>query len=95
MKEISSIQKVIVVDECRKTGSLSEELTTRIYEEGKGQKEVHRITAEDSYIPLGAAAHYVLPSEKEIIEKALIMLGKSLSKVLRNEVPVDEIPEAL
>ena len=94
MKELSLIKKVLIVDECRKTGSISEELVTRIYEEGRGEKEVHRITAEDSFIPLGAAAHHVLPSGKQILEKALAVLGKKdLSQVFSNKVPVDEVPE--
>ena len=96
MKELSLSNKVLIVDECRKTGSISEELMTRVYEEGRGEKEVHRITAEDSFIPLGAAAHHVLPSENQIVEKTLTVLRKKdLSQVLCNKVPVDEVPEVL
>jgi VCBS repeat-containing protein len=58
-----------VVDECRKSGSLSEKLMTILTEAGRGDA-VSRITAEDCFIPLGPAAELVLPSKASIIEAA-------------------------
>lgn len=66
---------VLIVDECRRTGSQSEALTTLFYEQdskvASGQKPVGRITADDSFIPLADAANLVLPSVEGIVESAL------------------------
>jgi 2-oxoisovalerate dehydrogenase E1 component len=61
--------KILIVDECRKSGSLSEKLMTLLTEAGRGDA-VSRITAEDCFIPLGPAAELVLPSKESIIEAA-------------------------
>ena len=62
-------RKVLIVDECRRSGSLSEKLMTILTEAGRGD-DVRRITAEDCFIPLGPAAELVLPSKEAIIEAA-------------------------
>lgn len=69
LKAIAPCKKVLIVDECRETGSLSEELMTRLQEAGSKHK-VARLTADDSFIPLAKAAYYVLPSVEGIVEKA-------------------------
>ncbi|WP_281560741.1 alpha-ketoacid dehydrogenase subunit alpha/beta [Thalassomonas sp. RHCl1] len=78
VKQVRGFDNVLIVDECRKTGSVSEALMTLIQEAqsaGKPQKRVRRITAEDCFIPLGAAAYQVLPSNNEIVETAKEMLS--------------------
>ncbi len=72
VKAIGKTKSVLIVDECRKTGSVSEELWTCLQEAGISQP-VKRITAKDSFIPLGAAAYFVLPSEADIIHAALAL----------------------
>lgn len=70
-----SIGRVLVVDEGRRTGALSEEILTAIAETCGSGIEIRRVVGEDSYIPLGAAARQVLPSEEQILEIARSMLG--------------------
>jgi 2-oxoisovalerate dehydrogenase E1 component len=66
---VADCRKILIVDECRKSGSLSEKLMTILTEAGRGNA-VSRITAEDCFIPLGPAAELVLPSKASIIEAA-------------------------
>lgn len=77
LKAVAPCKKVLIVDECRKTGSLSEELMTGLHEAGVlcsnksgNNVTVERITADDSFIPLAKAAYYVLPSVDMIVERA-------------------------
>ncbi|MCC5882399.1 MAG: MFS transporter [Halomonas sp.] len=63
--------QVLVVDECRRSGSPSEELITAMVERGVPSDRLHRLTAEDSFIPLGRAATVTLPSVEAIIEQGL------------------------
>ncbi len=58
-------ENILIVDECRKTGSPSEEITTCLLEAGV-RAPISRITGHDSFIPLGNAAYEVLPSEDDI-----------------------------
>lgn len=67
--------KVLIVDECRRRGSLSEELFTALHEHRPGFYQLQRLCAEDSFIPLGAAAYTVLPSVAQIIEKAQLLVS--------------------
>ena len=62
-------ENILIVDECRKTGSLSEQIMA-LLEEHKVSKPVARVTAEDSFIPLGPAANLVLPSVESITTAA-------------------------
>jgi 2-oxoisovalerate dehydrogenase E1 component len=64
--------KVLVVDECRITGSQSEALLALFTERAPGQP-VQRIAATDSFISLGRTATYTLPSRDMIVAKALEM----------------------
>jgi 2-oxoisovalerate dehydrogenase E1 component len=66
---VADCAKILVVDESRRSGSLSEKLMTILTEAGRGDA-VSRITAEDCFIPLGPAAELVLPSKASIIEAA-------------------------
>jgi 2-oxoisovalerate dehydrogenase E1 component len=62
--------KVLIVDECRKTGSQSEALMALFAERLPGTP-CARIAAEDSFIPLGRAATLTLPSRDSIVAAAL------------------------
>ena len=74
---IGDIKNVLIVDECRKTGSISEALITLLVEHDLdyARRKVERLTAHDSFIPLGAASYQVLPSCELIVEQAKGMLG--------------------
>jgi 2-oxoisovalerate dehydrogenase E1 component len=66
---------ILIVDETRCSGSLSERLMT-IFAEAGLAGVTSRITAEDCFIPLGPAAELVLPSKTSIIEAALLATGR-------------------
>lgn len=74
---VADCKKILIVDESRRSGSLSEKLMTILTEAGRGDA-VSRITAEDCFIPLGPAAELVLPSRTSIVEavKAAVSLQK-------------------
>ncbi|MEZ5840014.1 MAG: thiamine pyrophosphate-dependent enzyme [Hyphomicrobiales bacterium] len=62
---------VLVVDECRTTGSQSEALMALLAEQATHRPEIARIAADDSFIPLGRAATVTLPSRDGIVAAAL------------------------
>lgn len=72
---IGTARHILVVDECRRTGSMSEELITG-FVENECQVPFKRLCAEDSFIPLGTAAYKVLPSEADILTAARNLLAK-------------------
>jgi 2-oxoisovalerate dehydrogenase E1 component len=78
---IGEQRHVLIVDECRRTGSISEALTTMIVEANQSldakMPNIQRITAEDCFIPLGSASYEVLPSSEQIVAKAQAMLVQS------------------
>ena len=67
-------RNVIVVDETRQTGGVSERIITALLE-GGFSGNLRRVTSRDSFIPLGPAADHVLPGQREIITAALAMLN--------------------
>jgi len=73
-------ENILIVDECRQTGSISEALVTLLVEAQADNKSkminTKRITAQDSFIPLGAAAYHVLPSTQEIVNTAIALVNK-------------------
>lgn len=71
---LGGCKEVLIVDECRRRGSLSEELFTELHERKPGMFTVSRLNAEDSFIPLGKAAYSVLPSTEQIIAQAQRLL---------------------
>lgn len=67
---------VLIVDECRITGSQSEALMA-LFAEQTPEKRVARLAAEDSFIPLGKAATITMPSRDSIVAAALGLLGRA------------------
>ncbi|MGH8370623.1 MAG: transketolase C-terminal domain-containing protein, partial [Gammaproteobacteria bacterium] len=65
--------RVLVVDEGRETGGLSEQIFTAIEEHAGRGIIKQRVTGRDSYIPLASAANLVLVSETEIHAAARAM----------------------
>jgi 2-oxoisovalerate dehydrogenase E1 component len=61
---------VVVVDEGRRTGGISEAILTAIVERCDRPVAVRRVVGEDTYIPLGPAANLVLPSVGDVVEAA-------------------------
>ncbi len=58
---------VLIVDETRRSGGVSETVTTSLVD-GGFQGRISRVTSADSFIPLGPAAETVLLSEEEIVQ---------------------------
>ncbi|KUM51493.1 thiamine pyrophosphate-dependent enzyme [Rheinheimera sp. EpRS3] len=83
IKALAGCSKVLIVDECRRRGSLSEELFTALHEAKPGYFHLSRLCAQDSFIPLGAAAYAVLPSAQQIIDQALQLLDETTVEVVR------------
>ena len=82
VKALRGCRKVLIVDECRRRGSLSEELFTALHEAKPGHFSISRLCAEDSFIPLGAAAYAVLPSKQQIVQQALSLLTVATEQVM-------------
>lgn len=62
--------RVLVADETRRTGGVSEGVVTALADNGF-RGALRRVTSEDCFIPLGPAANQVLLSE-DVIEKAAV-----------------------
>ncbi len=73
---VKDCASVLIVDECRTTGSQSEALMALMAEKVDPSTKVARLAADDSFIPLGRAATVTLPSAESILQKALDLVGK-------------------
>ena len=72
---IAPCRHVLVVDECRRSGSPSEALMTLITERAAHAPKTARLTAEDSFIATGPAFGATLPSRDGIVAAALDLIG--------------------
>ncbi len=66
--------RVLVVDECRRSGGVSESVFTVLIGEGVNA-QMARVAGLDVYIPLGGAANLVLVQEADIVEAAKALLA--------------------
>ncbi|WP_281708046.1 dehydrogenase E1 component subunit alpha/beta [Phaeobacter italicus] len=66
--------RILIVDECRTTGSQSEGLMAMFHEAGTSQ--LARVVAEDCFIPTGPAYAATLPSKDSIVAAALRLIGE-------------------
>jgi 2-oxoisovalerate dehydrogenase E1 component len=76
LSEIGACPHVMIVDECRKTGSWSEWVCGLLVEKAIKIPRVKVVAADDCFIPLGRAAAAGLPSTDEIVMEALRLLNK-------------------
>ncbi len=65
LREASATGRVLVADETRRTGGVSEGIITALVDGGFSGR-IARVASEDSFIPLGDAAATVLLSEQSI-----------------------------
>jgi 2-oxoisovalerate dehydrogenase E1 component len=70
LREARATGRVLVVDETRRTGGVSEGVITALLDAGYSGL-IRRVASEDSFIPLGAAAAAVLVDEAAIEAAAL------------------------
>jgi 2-oxoisovalerate dehydrogenase E1 component len=69
LEAVAGCRRVLIVDECRRTGSQSEALMTLFAE--RTSVPATRIAAQDSFIATGPAYAATLPSRDEIVAAAL------------------------
>ncbi len=69
VREATVTGRLLIVDETRRSGSVSESLITGVLEAGFDGR-LARVTSQDAIIPLGRAAGLVLVSDEEILETA-------------------------
>jgi 2-oxoisovalerate dehydrogenase E1 component len=74
LREIEGFSHVYIVDECRKTGSPSEELITGLVEACESLPKIKRLTGHDTFIPLGRSWQFILPSRDSIVAGVLEFL---------------------
>jgi 2-oxoisovalerate dehydrogenase E1 component len=76
VREAGAVGRVLVVDETRRSGGVSEGVIAALVDRGF-TGPLARVASVDSFIPLGAAAHHVLVSEDDIERAALAICGAS------------------
>jgi 2-oxoisovalerate dehydrogenase E1 component len=74
MREAEETGRVLVVDETRRTGGVSEGIVTALVDAGFDGR-IARVASKDSFVPLGDAANLVLVSDAEIERAALALCG--------------------
>ena len=70
---VDGCKRILIVDECRRTGSQSEGLMALFAE--KTDIRTARIAAEDSFIATGPAYAATMPSKADIVAAALALTG--------------------
>ena len=74
LREAWATGRVLVADETRRSGGVSEGVLAALVDAGFGGR-MARVASKDSFVPLGAAANLVLLSEEEIEAAALRLLA--------------------
>jgi 2-oxoisovalerate dehydrogenase E1 component len=75
-RELEKSKRVLIVDECRRSGSLSEGIMAMMLDHCSVMPITKRLCGHDSYIPLGDAANLVLPQKEDIIDTVVQLLGR-------------------
>jgi 2-oxoisovalerate dehydrogenase E1 component len=78
LREASATGRLLIVDETRRTGGISEGLVTAMLEAGFDGRMM-RLTSDDSFVPLGDAANLVLLQQRDVEEAALRLLDTPAS----------------
>jgi 2-oxoisovalerate dehydrogenase E1 component len=74
LREARATGRVLVVDETRRSGGVSEGVLTALVDAGFDGR-MGRVTSEDSFVPLGDAARQVLLSESTILSAARALIS--------------------
>lgn len=75
VEAVGPCRNALIVDECRRAGSPSEELIAGFVDRALPHR-LARVTGEDCFIPLGPAAETVLVSEAQIVDAAKALCGR-------------------
>lgn len=73
IKALKNIKNILIVDETRSSNSVSESILTLLYENLHPVPRLSRLTALDSFIPLGPASASVLLDKDDIVREVLIL----------------------
>jgi len=76
--EASATGRVLVVDECRRSGGPGEAIVAAVAERCGPGVPVVRVSARDTYVPLGPAADTVLPQEADIVTTAVALTKRGV-----------------
>ena len=68
----NEVDRVLVVDETRKSGGVAEGVITGLVEGGY-RGHIARVCGADSFVPLGDAANLVLVQEQDVVEAAVAL----------------------
>ncbi len=81
-RQAGGFDRVLVVDEGRQSGGISEAIITGLVErmERESLPQIRRVVGDDTYIPLGPAANLVLPGEEDVVRMALEMVGQAAAR---------------
>ncbi len=74
LREANATGRVLVVDETRRTGGVSEGIIAALVD-ASFDGSISRVASADSFIPLGDAANLVLVSEEDVERAALEVVG--------------------
>ncbi|MDX2199379.1 MAG: thiamine pyrophosphate-dependent enzyme [Phycisphaerae bacterium] len=66
--------RVLVVDEGRYSGGMSEPILAHIHEHCGPRVLARRVVGHDTYVPLGPAANHVTPTEADVVAAALAVM---------------------
>ncbi|HET7557710.1 MAG TPA: thiamine pyrophosphate-dependent enzyme [Rhodanobacteraceae bacterium] len=72
-EQAKSAQRIIVLDEGRRSAGVGEGIITAIVEAGLGSTPLKRVAGADTYTPLAGAALLVLPGEGDVVAAAETM----------------------
>ena len=75
LNAIGTCKKVLIVDECRRSGCYGEGIFNRLIDESTKPLNIKLHAAEDSFISLGEAATATLPSKESIIQNSLELVN--------------------
>jgi 2-oxoisovalerate dehydrogenase E1 component len=70
-------ERILIVDEGRRSASVGEAVMTALVEAGLGGKPIARVVGDDCYTPLAGAANLILPSEASVKQAILRLLMSS------------------
>ncbi|HEV2473357.1 MAG TPA: transketolase C-terminal domain-containing protein, partial [Chthonomonadales bacterium] len=77
LEQTAATGRALVVDEGRRTGGVAEAILAVIAESSSGEIAARRLNSLDTYVPLGPAADLVLPTERDIVARALEITGRA------------------
>ena len=75
LNAIGTCKRVLIVDECRRSGCYGEGIFNRLMDESTKLLNIKLHAAEDSFISLGEAATATLPSKESIIQNSLELVN--------------------